>query len=159
MWYIPIHIIERLTTCVMSRRTYMSVPQGRTIILFQHYFPSLGDGKYNLRIIIAAYNTRSETFIVSNGWPVNTKQTPPKPPATKPFAGLVSAIATCLTVNNLLLLTCANQILRKRRTIAKTSCTGIGKMRKYGMRKVKCGMKSAECTRGMMCRMRNAEIL
>jgi len=27
----------------------MSVPQGRTIILFQQYFPSLRDGKYNLR--------------------------------------------------------------------------------------------------------------
>jgi len=27
----------------------MSVLQGRTIILSQHYFPSLRDGKYNLR--------------------------------------------------------------------------------------------------------------
>ena len=37
--------------------------------------------------------------------------------------------------------------------------TGIGKMRKCGMQNVKCGMKSAECTCGMVCRMRNAESL
>jgi len=36
---------------------------------------------------------------------------------------------------------------------------GIGKMRKCEMRKVKCGMKSAECTCGMACRMQNAESL
>ena len=28
----------------------MSVPQGRTIILSEHYFLSLRDGKYNLRL-------------------------------------------------------------------------------------------------------------
>jgi len=47
---------------------------------------------------------QSITFIVSSGWPVNTRQTPPKPPATKPLAGLVSAIVKYLITYNLQLL-------------------------------------------------------
>jgi len=39
----------------------MSVPQGWTISLSQHYFPSLKDGKYNLRFcqVIAALRLKS----------------------------------------------------------------------------------------------------
>ena len=34
---------------------------------------------------------------------------------------------------------------------------GVGKMRNCGMRKVKCGMNSAENYRGVVCNLRNAE--